>query len=68
MTQKELLYVEDAISHEKVIIECINNIIDNLEDEDLVEYMNNELENHERIHKNFMNLLENNNDWSNIIR
>lgn len=62
MTQKELLYVEDAISHEKVIIECINNIINNLENEDLVKYMNNNLENHERINKKLMTLLENNND------
>ncbi len=62
MTQKELLYVEDAINHEKVIIECINNIIDNLEDEDLVDYMNNELETHEKINNNFMNLLENYNE------
>lgn len=62
MTQKELLYVEDAINHEKVIIDCINNIIDELEDKDLVDYMNNELETHEEINNNFMNLLENYNE------
>ena len=27
MTQKELLYVEDAIEHEKSIIDIINNTI-----------------------------------------
>ena len=62
MTQKELLYVEDAINHEKTITECINSIIDNLENEDLVDYMNSNLENHEKIHKKLMTLLENNND------
>ena len=62
MTQKELLYVEDAICHEKVIINCINNIIDDLEDEDLIDYMNNELETHEEMNKNLMNLLEKCND------
>ena len=51
MTQKELLYVEDAICHEKVIINCINNIIDNLEDENLIDYMNKELKTHEKIKK-----------------
>ena len=68
MTQKELLYVEDAICHEKVIINCINNIIDDLEDEDLIDYMNNELETHEEMNKNLMNLLEKCNDWSIFIR
>ena len=62
MTQKELLYVEDAICHEKVIINCINNIIDDLDDEDLVDYMNNELETHEEMNKDLMNLLEKYND------
>ena len=62
MTQKELLYVEDAINHEKVIIESINSIIDELDDKDLVDYMNNELETHEEINNNFMNLLENYNE------
>ena len=62
MTQKELLYVEDAINHEKVIIDCINSIIDNLDDKDLVDYMNIELENHDNIKNSFMNLLENCNE------
>ena len=62
MTQKELLYVEDAISHEKIISELINNMINNLKDEDLINYMNNELETHNKINKNLMNLLEKNNE------
>ena len=62
MTQKELLYVEDSINHEKVIIDCINNIIDTLDDEDLIDYMNNELKIHEKINNKFMNLLENYNE------
>ena len=62
MTQKELLYVEDSINHEKVIIDCINNIIDTLDDEDSIDYMNNELKIHEKINNKFMNLLENYNE------
>ena len=62
MTQKEVLYVEDAICHEKVIIDCINTIIDNLEDEDLIDYMNKDLKEHEKIKESLMNLLEDNND------
>ena len=27
MTQKELLYVEDAISHEKIMIDILNDMI-----------------------------------------
>ena len=58
MTQKELLYVEDAICHEKVIIACINDMISNLEEDELIEYMDNELKTHEKMSKDLMKLLE----------
>ena len=46
MTQKELLYVEDAIKHEKNIIDVCNFMIDSLEDEDLVTFTEKECKKH----------------------
>ena len=58
MTQKELLYVEDAIGHEKEIVAIINNIIDCLEDSNLTNFMSNRLEEHTMMIDNLMNKLE----------
>ena len=44
MTQKELLYIEDAIEHESTIISVCEDMIDNLEDEGLVSFMEEQLE------------------------
>lgn len=60
MTQKELFYVEDAIEHEKTIIEVINSTIEDLEDNDLIEFMSNELTNHEDMKTNLLNLMKEN--------
>ena len=57
MTQKELLYFEDAIGHEDNIIKIINNTIQNLTDEKLISFMNNELNNHTNLKNNLMNML-----------
>ena len=40
MTQKELLYFEDAIMHEDNTINIIDLSISNLEDEDLIFFVN----------------------------
>ena len=58
MTQKELLYVEDAIGHENTIIEICRNTIDSLQEEDLKSYMEEQLEKHENLNKELMNILE----------
>ncbi len=58
MTQKELLYFEDAIGHESNMISIIEAGIQNLEDENLVSFMNNELTKHRETKKKLMNLLE----------
>lgn len=58
MTQKELLYFEDAIGHESNMIKIIEAGIQNLEDENLREFMNNELTKHNEIKQKLMNLLE----------
>lgn len=64
MTQKELLYYDDAISHEQYISSYIEYAISNLEDSDLVEFMNKELKNHEMIQSKLLGVLEDNiNEW-----
>lgn len=57
MTQKELLYFEDAAGHEDNIIKIIQNTINNLSDEELISFMNNELNNHKNLKNNLMNML-----------
>lgn len=58
MTQKELLYVEDAISHEKTIISNIQDYIYCLKDEKLINFMQKELKTHEKMQKDLLKLLE----------
>ena len=64
MTQKELLYVEDAIGHEDNIISIIKESIENLEDKELVSYMEDEIDMHQSIREKLMKLLkEKANEW-----
>lgn len=58
MTGKELSYVEDAVGHEANIIKILEDTISNIEDENLVSYLNGELDVHNNIKENLMNLLE----------
>lgn len=58
MTQKELLYLEDAIGHEKTIISVIAETINLLKDENLIDYMQGELDTHQDIHDKLMNVME----------
>ena len=58
MTQKELLYVEDAIGHEKTIISNVIDYINCLQDENLIEFMRKELKTHEKMKKDLIKLLE----------
>jgi hypothetical protein len=58
MTQKELLYLEDAICHEHIIINVCNETINQLEDEDLISFIENEISIHETNKNNLMSLLE----------
>lgn len=60
MTQKELLYVEDAVKHECNVIVIIKDIIERLEDEDLVDFMEDMLESHKTMKDNLLNLMEDN--------
>ena len=58
MTQKELLYVEDAIKHETNIISILDNTIENLEDEELVSFIEDKEEEHVKIKDKLLNLLK----------
>ena len=58
MTQKELLYVEDAIGHEENIIEICNVSLEYMEDEELISFLNKEITKHEKTLNDLLNLLE----------
>ena len=58
MTQKELAYIEDAIGHENNIISILDNMIDSINDDDLVSYMNEEITNHQDMLSQLIELLE----------
>ena len=58
MTQKELLYVEDALGHEKNIISICENMLENLDDESLVSFIEDQIDSHTSIKDKLMNLLE----------
>lgn len=62
MTQKELLYVEDAIEHEKNIANIFNNLINNLNDEDIIDFMNDEISKHTSIKEKLLNMLKEKNN------
>ena len=58
MTQKELLYLEDAIGHEKNIISICRDTIQKLENEQLVSFMDCELDKHVQLQEKLVNMLE----------
>ena len=58
MTQKELLYVEDAVGHETSLISILEDTIDNLTSKDLVNFLKGELKKHESTKEKLMNKLE----------
>lgn len=58
MTQKELLYVEDAIKHEQIIIDVCNESMNLLEDEDLCSFIGNEVKKHVKMKDKLISLME----------
>ena len=64
MTQKELLYFEDAIGHEGNIIKICEESIKNLEDESLITFLEEEKSKHESFKQELINKLEEkSNEW-----
>lgn len=65
MTQKELLYIEDAIEHEKSIITYLEEMKKKLEQEDLIEFSDKESKKHQKEQKELEKLLEEKaHEWS----
>ena len=58
MTQKELLYVEDAIMHEKNVVAYLNYLVNTLEDESLISFVENEIKQHKNMEKKLTKELE----------
>ena len=58
MTQKELLYVEDAIGHESSIIEIIKESINYMDDDGLISCLESDLNKHVDLKNRLTNLLE----------
>ena len=58
MTQKELLYFEDAIGHETNINKICEESSKKLENEELISFMKEELNRHNNIKEKLMNKLE----------
>ena len=58
MTQKELLYFEDAVGHETNIISIIEESINYLNDDNLISFMKNELRKHKNTKEKIMYILE----------
>ena len=58
MTQKELLYMEDAIGHETNLIAICNFTIESLEDKTLITFMKDQLKKHETLKQKLMTIME----------
>ena len=58
MTQKELLYLEDAYSHEVSIISICKKAQEETNDNIIKDYMNNQISIHQALKNDLMNLLK----------
>lgn len=58
MTQKELAYIEDAICHEKILISILEDMKEKLEDDKLVSFVGSEIDKHNNIKEDIIELLK----------
>ena len=58
MTQKELLYYEDAVGHEGNIITILKDSIERVESEELKTFLESEVEVHQKLKTNLIQKLE----------
>lgn len=64
MTQKELLYMEDAIGHETNLSDILTCMIEDLSDKDLKIFMKNQLKKHQNLKQKLLDVLEDaTNEW-----
>ena len=57
MTNKELLYIEDALGHEEIMKKCSCKTSSKLQDVNLSNYMKELEKTHTDLYNNFLNLL-----------
>lgn len=58
MTQKELLYMEDAIEHETNLIKITELSIESLEDKSLATFMKGQMKKHNTLKEKLMTVME----------
>lgn len=58
MTQKELLYMEDAVGHETNLIDIANFTMNSLDDKSLKTFIKGQLKKHEMLKQKLMKVLE----------
>ena len=58
MTQKELLYLEDAIKHEQNLAQICDNVVNNLTDEELIAFIKAQQKTHKNIEKKLLKVME----------
>lgn len=58
MTQKELNYYEDAITHEESIINIIDALKESITEEDIRSFIDDEIKTHHQLKKKLLNRLE----------
>ena len=58
MTQKELLYVEDAVEHESIIIKILEDTKNKLDDDELISFIDTNINTHTTMKENLINKLE----------
>ncbi len=57
MTGKELMYIEDALGHEKFMKCVTNKVATTLSDVNLSKFLSDAVERHNEIYNKFLNLL-----------
>ena len=58
MTQKELLYLEDAIGHEQNIVKLCKSFINNIQDNNLILFITEAINTHNQNITKITNLME----------
>lgn len=58
MTQKELLYMEDAIGHEQNLTIIFQNFSEAIEDQDLSDFITKLAKKHQKLEEKLMKVLE----------
>ena len=58
MTQKELLYLEDAIGHESSIIKILEESISKLDDKNLSNFLEDEITVHQNLKSKLLSKME----------